>query len=306
MFKKEFTVKNLVFKDYKDKHKNERVFILGNGPSLAETDLNLLKNENTIAIQRISMIYDKYKEWKPTYYLFCSTEVKQKNTGKDWISSVQTAISEPSTISFIASFLKEYIDPHNNFNTIKWFHTLSETKPCNKGEITEDSFSKNIVDRIDKSGTTMNCVLQLAYHMGFSEIILLGVDLGFKNTLGTEADPNHFDKNYKNNVSNPYRSNHKIRNVHRLALSVFNKNKSHVKIYNASIKTVLDTYPIIQFNDYIKNNKIIERIDDLKKAKLFWKHQIYVPPKPDTLIVRLFKKIKKILKSNSLKMKLVK
>ena len=30
----------------------------------------------------------------------------------------------------------------------------------------------------------------------------------------------------------------------------FNKNKPHVKIYNASIKTVLDTYPIIQFNDY--------------------------------------------------------
>ena len=47
MFKKEFTLKNLVFKDYKDKHKNERVFLLGNGPSLAATDLNLLKNENT-------------------------------------------------------------------------------------------------------------------------------------------------------------------------------------------------------------------------------------------------------------------
>ena len=37
-------MKNLVFKEYKDKHKNERVFLIGNGPSLAETDLNLLKN----------------------------------------------------------------------------------------------------------------------------------------------------------------------------------------------------------------------------------------------------------------------
>ena len=67
-----------IFKDYKDKHKNERVFLLGNGPSLAETDLNLLKKENTIAMNRISMIYDKYKDWRPTYYFFCSSEVKKK------------------------------------------------------------------------------------------------------------------------------------------------------------------------------------------------------------------------------------
>ena len=46
-------------------------------------------------------------------------------------------------------------------------------------------------------------------------------------------------------------------------------------MYNASIKTVLDTYPIIQFNDYIKNNKIVKRVDDIKKAKLFWENQIY-------------------------------
>ena len=62
-------MKNLVFEDYKDKHKNERLFLIGNGPSLAETDLNLLKNENTLAMNRISLIYDKNIDWKPTYYL---------------------------------------------------------------------------------------------------------------------------------------------------------------------------------------------------------------------------------------------
>ena len=37
-----------MFNEYKDFHKDEEYFN-GNGPSLAETDLNLLKNENTIA-----------------------------------------------------------------------------------------------------------------------------------------------------------------------------------------------------------------------------------------------------------------
>lgn len=288
-------IKNTVFENYKDKHKNERVFLIGNGPSLAETDLNLLKNENTIAMNRISMIYDKNKDWKPTYYLFSSTNIKDKAWGAEWLSSVHSAISELSTTSFIASIFKEYIDPHGNFNNVNWFDSLSETRPNTKGEITENSFSTNIVDRIDKTGTTMNLALQLAYHMGFSEIVLIGADLGWTKDLGTEVDPNHFDKNYRANISNPYKANQQMRNVHKLALSVFNKNKPHVKIYNASIRTVLDTYPIIQFDDYIKNNKIIIRDDDNKKASLFWENQVYKIPK-FIFIIKVFNKIKSIIK----------
>ena len=52
---------NEVFREYKDIHKDERVFLIGNGPSLAETDLNLLKSEKTIAMNRISMMYEKTK-----------------------------------------------------------------------------------------------------------------------------------------------------------------------------------------------------------------------------------------------------
>ena len=289
-------MKNLIFEDYKDKHKNERLFLIGNGPSLAETDLNLLKNENTLAMNRISLIYDKNKDWKPTYYLFCTTEITKKETGREWQSSVIKSISEPSTTSFVASMFKAYIDPNDNFKDIKWFHSLSETKPGNKGEITKDSFSINIIDRIDKSGTSMNLALQIAYHMGFSEIILIGVDLGMVNNLGKKDDLNHFDKNYIFDVSNPYRMNHKIRNVHRLALSVFKKNKPHVKIYNASLKTVLDTYPIIDFNEYIENNKIVERVDDFNAAKLFWENQVFIPSKPDSLIMKLLRKINKLFK----------
>jgi hypothetical protein len=286
---------NEVFSEYKNIHKNERVFLIGNGPSLAETDLNLLKNENTIAMNRISMIYDKNKDWKPTYYLFSSTNVTDNIWGAEWLSSVHSAISELSTTSFIASIFKEYIDPQKKFNNINWFDSLSETRPNNKGDIVKESFSTNIIERIDKSGTTMNLALQLAYHMGFKEIVFIGTDLGWTKDVGTKNDPNHFDKNYRANISNPYKANQQMRNVHILALSVFNKNKPDVKLYNASIKTVLDTYPIIQFYDYVKDNKIIIRDEDNRKANLFWKNQVYKAPN-FFFIRKVLNKIKSIFK----------
>jgi hypothetical protein len=45
------------------------VFILGNGPSLQQTPLERLDDEYTIAMNKISKIYNK-ADWRPTYYIF--------------------------------------------------------------------------------------------------------------------------------------------------------------------------------------------------------------------------------------------
>ena len=41
----------------KDKHKGQRCFIIGNGPSLRNTDLTLLKNEITFGLNRIYLLF---------------------------------------------------------------------------------------------------------------------------------------------------------------------------------------------------------------------------------------------------------
>ena len=133
---------NEVFNEYKDFHKYERLFLIGNVPSLSETDLNLLKNENTISMNRISLMYNKYKEWRPTYYIYCSTNVNDKRWGNEWLSSVQSALTEKSTTSFVASIFRERIDPQSKFNKVNWFSSLSETKPDSKGNIIPESLTK--------------------------------------------------------------------------------------------------------------------------------------------------------------------
>ena len=265
-------MKNIVFKKYKNKHKNERVFLIANGPSLADTDLNLLKNETTIAMNRISLIYDKNPDWRPTYYLFSSTNVRHPSWGPAWTDSVRRAVDIPRTTSFIARMFKSTIDPNNNYPQIKWFDSMSENKPTPSGDILESCFSTDIVERIDKSATTMNLALQLSYYMGFNEIILVGADLGWTADRGTTNDPNHFDSSYRADIppEKVYKANHQMRNAHSLAYKIFNEKENKTKFYNASIKTFLDVYPIINYEEYIKNDNLVLEKEKMQLASKYW------------------------------------
>ena len=259
---------NVEFEPYKNKHTGERVFIVANGPSLAETDLSLLEGEISIGMNRIALIYDKHPSWRPSYYLFSSTNVKHDDWGDAWTSSVREAASEERTTSFIASMFKPWIDPDEEQSRIKWFSSMSEKKPSSNGEIDPSCFSTDLVERIDKSGTTANLALQLAYWMDFSEICFVGADLGWTKDEGSRNDPNHFDESYRANIPNPDKANKQMRNVHLLALK--HLEAKNVKIYNASKKTVLDSYPIIELEPYVRDRKVIRRERDENQAKMFW------------------------------------
>ena len=117
---------NNFFEKFKDKHKNKRVFIIGNGPSLKDTNLNLLKNEISIAMNRVSLIYEKNKDWKPTYYLFTSTNVVSKDWSKEWKDLVIESIKVNKTTSFISEQFKEIIDPQNQFERVYWMKMLQK------------------------------------------------------------------------------------------------------------------------------------------------------------------------------------
>ena len=259
---------NKVFKDYKDLHKGKRVFLVANGPSLNETNLDLLENEISFAMNRISLIYDRNPKWRPTYYLFSSTNVRpDKPWANEWTRSVLEAVREKKTTPFIASMFKQYLDPMGIYDNIKWFKSMSETKPTNEGLISENSFSHDVVERIDKSGTSMNLALQLCNHMGFSEIIFVGADLGWSKDHGSKNDPNHFDTSYRADIPKPIKVNHQMRNIHSLA----HKNMApNVKMYNASHKTVLDVYPIIDFETYLLKDKVKILEDKQELAKSYW------------------------------------
>jgi uncharacterized Rossmann fold enzyme len=76
---------------FKEKHKGERCFIIGTGPSLRASDLDLLINEYTFASHRIFNIYDQ-TNWRPTYYVA---------QDERWIDKARKEINEIESEKFL-------------------------------------------------------------------------------------------------------------------------------------------------------------------------------------------------------------
>mgnify|MGYP001268881622 CR=1 FL=1 len=47
----------------------DRIFLIGNGASLKETNLNLLIGKPCMAVNKIHKIYPTGTEWRPTHYV---------------------------------------------------------------------------------------------------------------------------------------------------------------------------------------------------------------------------------------------
>ncbi len=278
---------NECFIKFKNTHKNNTLYILGNGPSLSETNLKVLKNKTTMAMNRISLIYKKYNDWRPTFYIFCSSNIFSPVWGKDWFKSVKENLENKNIISFVDKKTYNYclmqkINMHQNIYVM---NSISETKPDKNGNIINKCFSTNIVKRIDKSASTINVALQIAFHMGFRNIIFIGTDLGWKPDIGSNYDSNHFDKSYRAHIPDAYKANMQMRNMHDLAYSNFKKFKPQTKIYNASKKTLLDIYPIIDFDSFVNQSKIIFNHEMKNSADLYWKNL-----KQDNKLIVLFRR----------------
>ena len=166
---------------YRNKHAGQRCFILGNGPSLNRTDLSLLKDEVTFGTNRIYMNFDKMG-FATTYHVAVN-ELVVEQCAKDI-----AALPMPK---FVGWHCRDLIDfgPNTQF-----LHTRGGLRSWFFTDLTEGCWEGNTVTMV---------ALQVAYYLGFSEAILVGVDHSYQfagqphaATVSTGADPNHFDQNY--------------------------------------------------------------------------------------------------------------
>jgi hypothetical protein len=163
----------------KDKHQGERCFIIGNGPSLNRTDLPRLAEEYTFGLNRIYLLFGKMG-FVPSYYVCTNLHVIEQS----W----QEIRSIPHC-KFIGRAGIPYMSDLDN--TI-FLRSLSRPR-----------FSYDIARGVWEGATVTYCAMQIAYYMGFTEVILVGVDHYFatkgephKLVISSGDDPNHFDPNY--------------------------------------------------------------------------------------------------------------
>ena len=167
----------------KDKHKGERCFIIGNGPSLRNTDVSKLKNEYTFGMNRI---YLAFEEWGfQTSFLASVNDLVIEQCVDDFL-----ALDIPRFFSWRSH---KYFKPDQPANLPTFLYTTYDGI----------KFADDVRYRVWEGATVTNVCLQLAYHMGFEQVILIGVDHNFtskgdanKTVVSDGDDPNHFDPRY--------------------------------------------------------------------------------------------------------------
>jgi hypothetical protein len=170
--------------ELKNIHKGKRAFILGNGPSLKQTDLSKLNNEFTFGMNRIYLLFPELG-FHTTF--FCATNDLVIEQFHDDI----LALPMPK---FLAWRSHHYFSKTLQLSNVPTFLYTSYTGP---------RFSPDVRGRIWEGATVTNVALQLAFHMGFEKIILIGVDHNFtskgeanKTVISQGDDPNHVSPNY--------------------------------------------------------------------------------------------------------------
>lgn len=166
--------------ELRDKHRGQRCFIIGNGPSLKQTDLSKLMNEITLGQNRIYLAFPELN-FTTTYYLSVNDLV---------IEQCAKEIEALPMPRFIGWRGRKWISPQEN---LFYIHTT----------YSGEKFAKDIRGRIWEGGTVTYTSLQVAYYLGFSQVILVGVDHNYvtqgkpnETVVSQGDDPNHFHPGY--------------------------------------------------------------------------------------------------------------
>jgi hypothetical protein len=170
----------------KNKHADQRCFILGNGPSLKIEDLTRLKGEITFAHNKVFLAFD-LTPWRPSYYNVEDYMVIRQNR---------------ETINALKGFPK-LLNCHEpgTWTIDEWTITY---RLLVSSEEAYPEFSENPYIGLTCGYSVCYSSLQWAYFMGFKSIVLLGMDFNFvvpntdaKGEIKSDGEMNHFMPNYR-------------------------------------------------------------------------------------------------------------
>ena len=246
--------KNLLNLNLKDKYKGRRCFIIGNGPSLKVSDLEMLNGEITFGVNRIHMMFDK-TNWRPTYYMCVDQDLY--NIDCDAIQEINC------DAKFIALSIAERIGRVDNNVIYFKYLTSNEVEIYGQNKIRKKIlFSYNILEKIHAANMVLYAVVQLAVYMGFSTIYLLGVDCTATIELKEDGSiikhnnesGSHFSTQYENNIKHLFSPGSEIyKSILVWEIAKEACEKVGVTIKNATRGGKLEVFERVDFDELMKN-----------------------------------------------------
>lgn len=226
-----------------NKFEGDRLFILGNGPSLNKTPLHLLNEEYTMCFNRINLLFERVS-WRPNFYVMTDDLLIN-----DMHQEVNSEILPKVDYGFFPDIHPSNVDFKKKIGDQENVFYLNTDKPKFQSDLPNCGINKTVV----------NAGLQIAAFLGFREIYLIGVDMTFadqnvkkQNSRDWVAqkndDPNHFDPRYfgkGRKYHNP--TVHEMLEQFEIGREFFSDRD--IKIYNAGIGGKLEVFERVQFRD---------------------------------------------------------
>lgn len=233
---------------YRDKHKGQTCFVIGNGPSLRAEDLTELHRRGIpcFAAKRINLIYPQ-TEWRPLYYMVSDEEFVREHA--------QEIDRENPCDRFLGAF-----------SLLRDGVRLPRTAyyPFNKLHRATPYFSMDPLCRgFYWSGTIAYKMIQMACFMGFSRIYLLGVD----NTANAYIDDNgnavytqqkdlHFSSKYQG-LDCTQLPEYALPNIGFMNRCYYEAmlqcRQAGIEIFNATRGGALEVFPRVEFDEVMQN-----------------------------------------------------
>lgn len=234
-------------------YSGKRCFVIGNGPSLNKTRLDLLKNEFTFCSNKFYLKVPEL-EWTPSFYTCLDWRVTP-----DDADNLQEAFDRfGQTIKFLPNRFKHLFKPDKN---TFWYFSIPA------GRYLSEKFEIDATKGVRGGGTVSTAMIQLAAFLGFSEIYLIGTDVSYQvpasviqegkdkfntgvkiNLTSTkDDDPNHFCSNYFGAGARWHDPNvpEMIRGFRNCYLAA---NMHGVKLINATVGGNLNCIPRVSFD----------------------------------------------------------
>lgn len=161
------------------RHWGKRCFLIGNGPSLKTMDLRPLANEFTIGLNRVYLLFDEIG-FATTYYV-CVNKLVVEQCAEE--------IVRVPAIRFIN---------WNARDLIPFTRDMILLRP-----LFHPHFSKDLTVGMWEGSTVTYVAMQVAHHLGFHQVILVGVDHDYQaegqpnmEVVSQGDDPDHFAPDY--------------------------------------------------------------------------------------------------------------
>ncbi len=164
---------------WKNKCADQKAVILCNGPSLLDANFDLLGGVFTFGLNKINLLFEK-SSFRPSCIVAVNPFVIEQNASFYNMTDIPV---------FIDSAGMRWVRPRSN---ISFMHSTDDA-----------GFARDCSMSIYQGHTVTYVAMQLAYHMGFTEVALVGCDHNFAvegpanaTVVAGEKDASHFDPNY--------------------------------------------------------------------------------------------------------------